>query len=247
MSLRTEIPPYIDGNGLVAPCLVPPNTLKGSDNGPMYTAELYVMYEKLGQLTDQDKLDYAQKIGQCVNSEGMLCRVPISQNDGQEQVDDYHGVLDGCMQMGNTKIPRRFLWALIKYLGFMDNVNPGSHSNWSAFMPRQIQLMACVMAASFPSCKNPLHVVIRLLCWPLFVFAAIIIATSSIDAPASNTDDRRLSWHLWQCTKPVSLLCWLAGKIWLKRLYKVYPNGMQGVAALYYQAGHPFIKYWVTE
>jgi hypothetical protein len=92
----------------------------------MFTAELYVTLQKLGQLVSQDYVDFQARIGQCINAEGMLCRVPIGQDDGQEQVDDYYGVFNGCKQMGNTKIPRQILLAMIKNLGFMDNVNPVS-------------------------------------------------------------------------------------------------------------------------
>lgn len=247
MALRDEIPPFTDGNGLVTPGLATPGVLAGSDNGPMYTSEYYVMLQKLGQLQSDDYAKFDNLIQNCINSEGMLCRVPVGQDDGQEQVDDYYGVLNGCMQMGNTVIPRQFLAALIKNLGFMDNVNPGSHKNWASFMPRQMQLMACVIAGSFPG-SNPLNLGLRALFCPLFAFSAIILATSCIGVDPGDTDARRLSWHLYQCLKDQSLLCRLAGKIWLKRLYKDYgPTGMQAVAKIYYQGNHPFKSYWVTE
>jgi|SRR5581483_2519735 len=246
MSLRDEITPYIDGNGLVAPGLVAVGAKQGSDNGPMYTSELYVMYEKLGMLTAQDKLDYAQKIGQCINSEGMLCRVPIGQDDGQEQVDDYYGVLNGCYTLGNTDIPRKFLKSVIKNWGFMDNENPGSHSNWSSFMPRQLQLMASLVSASFPG-WNPINILIRKGYGILYWYAAIVIFISCIGAPSSDTDSRRLAWHLIQSVENHSLLCKFAATVWYHRLYATYGSGMKGVAKLYYQAGHPFAKYWVTE
>lgn len=247
MSLRTEIVPYIDGEGFVAPSLVePPGAMRGSDNGPMFTAELYVMYQKLGQLVNQDPFDYANKINANIDSNGLLNRHHIGTSNGQEGPDDYVGVLDGCKILGNTDIPRRFLWAVIKFKGSLNNANPG-HWSWSSFLIRQPQLLGSMMAAAFPSWKNPLHIILRLLTWPVFLAAAISIGISCINAPLSDTDSRRLAWHLWQTTKPVSLMCWLAGKIWLRRLYKDFPNGMLGVAAIYYQQGHPFAKYWITE
>jgi len=247
MALRDEIVPYVDGNKLVAPNLVAPGTLAGSDNGPMYTSEYYIMLKKLGQLQSQDNADFQARIGQCVNNYGMLCRVPVGQDDGQEQVDDYYGVLNGCVQMQNTVIPRQFLAALINEWGSMDNENPGRWQ-WTAFMPRQLQLVAAVVAASFPSWKNPLHILARSLFFPLFWFSAIIVATSCWGTDPQNTDARRLSWHLWQSVAPVSPLCWLASRVWLWRLKRAYgADGMKAVAKIYYQAGHPFAKYWVTD
>lgn len=250
MTLRQDFANYWDGNGLgtPAPCIPVPNQ-KGSDNGTMYTSEYYIILKKNSQLTDQDKLDFQQKIGQCVDQQGMLNRVPINQSDGQDEVDNYYGTLNGCMQLGNTTIPRQFLWALIKNLGSMNNVNPGVFQ-WIAFLPRQPQLIACMIAASFPSWKNPFHVLLRALCSPLFSLASVIIATSCIWTDASNTDARRLSWHLWQCLKPVSPLCWLASKVWLWRLYSDYgPTGMKAIASLYYQPqpANPYSIWWITK
>lgn len=246
MALRDEIPPYVDGNRLVAPGLVNPGTLSASDNGPMFTSELYVMLQKLGQLVPQDSIDFQNRIGQCVDAQGMLCRVPVGQDDGLEQVDDYYGTLNGCMHMQNTVIPRQYLAALIKHLGFMDN-QTHKIGNWSAFLPRQPQLIASMIAAAFPG-WNPLHALIRALCWPLFAYASGSIAISCIGADPGDADSRRLSWHLWQSTAKVSLMCWLASKIWLWRLYGTYGDtGMQAVAKIYYTGDHPFQRYWVTK
>jgi len=245
MSIREEIPPYIDGNNLVAPNPVPPNTIVGSDNGTCFTSEYYVMLKKMGQLLGSDYTTFDKIISSCINNEGMLCRVPRGQTASQEEVDDYYGVMNGCMQMGNTSIPRQILMSLIKNMGFMDTVNPGSHSNWATFMPRQPQLMAAVVAASFPT-WNPIHILIRLLCFPLFLVAAVTLAVSCVNTPIDQADPRRLSWHLLQTVCGVSLMCKLASFLWYKRLAKDYKGaGMKGVAYVYYSHDHPFIKYWV--
>lgn len=246
MALRYEILPYVDGNNLVAPYTIGPGTLKGSDNGPMFTSELYVMLQKLGQLVPQDNTDFQTRIGQCINK-NLLNRVPTGQDDGQEGPDDYYGVLNGCKQMRNTVIPRQLLTGAIKDKGSLDNEAPGKWQ-WVSFLIRQPQLLACMIAASFPSWKNPLHIAIRILCYPLWVITAIIIAISCWGTDPSSTDPRRLSWHVWQCCAPVSGLVWLASRLWLNRLKGAYgPTGMQAVAAIYYQKGHPFAKYWITD
>lgn len=243
MALRDEIVPYVDGNGLVAPNTVGPNPGRGSDNGPMYTSEYYVMLFNLFQLVGSDINQFNLLIGSCIDPNGLLNRAP---NDSdQEGPDDYYGVLNGCKTLGNTDIPRKFLWAVVKYLGFLNNNQPGKKT-LSSFLIRQPQLLACMVAAAFPSWKNPLHFVCRLAAFPFFLVAAVSIGISCISTQTGDTDSRRLAWHVQNTTKGVSLLCWVAAQIWLRRLYKDYPNGMKGVATIYYQAGHPFAKYWIT-
>lgn len=245
MSIREEIKAYIDGNGLVAPNTVGPNVVQGSDNGPMYTSEYYVILKKSGLLTDQDKVDYANKIGSCINK-NLLNRVPTGQNDGQEGPDDYYGVLNACYQLGNTSIPQEFLKAVIEYKGSLDNVNPGSWQ-WGAVLIRQPQLLASLICASFPSLFNPFHWLVRLACFPFFVYSALVIAVSCIKTPVDQADPRRLAWHLIQVISNRSLLCKIASLLWYNRLRGGYGDAeMKGVASYYYQAGHPFIKYWVS-
>lgn len=252
MSIRDDFGPYFDGNGLLAPNPVSSDILKGSDNGTMFLAEYMVMLSKSSQLTDTDKQYYFNHLKSCINSEGMLCRVPIGQDDGQEQVDNYYAAMNGCKQLKNVEIPRTFLKSIVKNLGFMDNENPGSHSNWASFMPRQPQLMAAMISAAFPSWLNPLHILIRTLAFPLYLVAAVSIFISCINTPANSADPRRLSWHLLQTVCPVSLMCKFASLFWYHRLYSVYGQaGMKGVAAVYYQPkgmnANPYSKYWVSE
>ena len=242
----------MDSNYLVTPSPATPFPgHHGSDNGTLYTSEFYVMLQKLGQLTDRDRIDYANTIGSCISPNGMLNRAPIGQLAGQESVDNYYGVLNGCKQLDNTEIPRKFLWATIRYLGFLNNINPGT-CTLQSFLIRQPQLLASMVAAAFPSYSNPFHFCIRLVAMPLFLIAAVSIAISCIGVDPSSTDPRRLSWHLWQTTKPVSFMCWLAGKLWLWRLNKDYGAlEMKAVAGIYYYpqglGNNPFSKYWVTD
>lgn len=250
MSIRDDFQPYLDGNGLMAPGpQIQPAESKGSDNGPMYLAEFYDILQKNNQIREQDKTDFEQKIGQCIWPQGILCRVPTNQTDSQEQVDDYYGTLSGSKILGNTKIPRQFLWAMIKYQGFMDSTNPGQRWNWNAWMLRQPQLVACMVSAAFPSWENSFHTFLRLLVFPFYLYAAIVISLSCIGTDIGNTDARRLAWHLIQATAPTSILCDLASKIWYSRLYSDYPNGMCDVAAQYYQPKNtnPYAKYWITK
>ena len=244
MSIKDDFNNYIDSNGL----LVPAVGQQGSDNGPLFTSDMYIIIKKNGQLTDQDRLDYAYKIGQCIGLEGLLNRVPVGQNDGLEGPDDYYGTLNGCIELDDIAIPRKFLWACVKYLGSLNNVNPGK---WTAqsFLIRQPQLLCAMVNASFPSLKNPLHWLIRLICAPLYWVAAVSITISCIGVDPGNTDSRMLAWHLQNNTKKTSILCWLASLIWNKRLANDYPNKMKDVASIYFSPNgldnNPYSKYWI--
>lgn len=241
MALRDEMAIYIDGNGLNAPQPYPVG--QGSDNGPMFTSEYYIMLAYSGQLTEQDRQDYLNKISPCI-IDNLLNRAPY--RTGQEGPDDYYGVLAGCMVLGITSLPRKLLWGMIKNFGFMNNEN----GKWTlaSFLPRQSQLVAALVAASFPSLKNPLHYLIRHMAFPWFLYAALTIAVSCINTDTGDTDARRLSWLLIQTMRKVSLMSILTSKIWYKRLKKDYYNGMRGVANIYYQphdGTNPYCKYWV--
>lgn len=244
MSIRDDFKPYVDGNNLLAPNAVSPGMVRGSDNGPMYTSEYFIMLQKRDLTCAADIADYDNRISSCM-SNGMLNRAP---NDvDQEGPDDYYGVMNGCIELGNVKIPRTILWSLIKGFGFLNNNQPGKWTG-SAFMARQPWLVATMVSASFPSLKNPLHWLARLVALPLYVLSAGCLLVSCIGTDPSNTDARRLAWHQGNCNSKVSLLCKLAYKVWLKRLYKTYPNGMNDVAGIYYQPhpDNPYSKWWVT-
>lgn len=248
MGIRDDFKNYVDGNSLntPAPCMPIPGTF-GSDNN-MFTSEFYIMLKKNGELTEQDKLDYAQKINQCIGSD-LLNRVPVGQNDGLQGPDDYYATLNGCIELGNTDIPRKLLWGCIKNKGAMNNVSPGVWS-WQSFLIRQPQLLTAMISASFPSLINPIHWLVRLKTIPLFLYSALVIAVSCTSTPLDQADPRRLAWHLQNNLKKVSLSCYLASLIWMWRLKKNYPNGMKDVAGIYYfpkgLAQNPYSKWWIS-
>ena len=247
MSIRDDFQGYVDGNNLLAPNLVGPSPGKGSDNGPMYTSEYFIMLKKMGLITASDEIDYATRISTCINSSGMLNRASVPTDMYQEGPDDYYGVLNACMELNLVDMPRRFLWTLIRHVGFLNNTTPGKWTG-SAFLARQPQLVCAMVAAAFPSLKNPLHYIVRLAALPLFMISAVVLLVSCIGAPTSDTDARRLAWHLGNNVSKVSVLTWLAYKVWLIRLKKDYTNEMKGVAEIYYhpQPDNPYAKYWIT-
>lgn len=252
MSIKDDFKQYIDGNGLLAPNPVPIGSLKGSDNGPMFTAEYYIILKKQGVFTDADKINYLRLINDCIDSSGLLNRVPRGQSDGQEQADDYYGVLDACVHLDDTSIPRKLLWATFNHFGFLNNV-PNNPNNADNFLIKQPALLTSMISAAFPKLYNPLHLLIRLVYFPLYVLTAIVIAIACYNIPITETDPRRLSWHVLQINSKVSLLCKIASLIWYKRLYANYGlDGMKAVAQIYYapqniKPNNPWATYWVTK
>lgn len=242
MSIQDDFKPYWDGNGLLSPW---PNLGKqGSDNGVMYTSEYIVMLAKTDQL---DKaLIMLLNVQDCLQPNGMLQRVPYPLPSSQEGPDDYYALLNACYHTNNTDIPRRILHAVLEYYGFLNNNNPGKKT-LSSFLIRQPQLLAAIVSASFPK-WNITHTLIRSMILPAYVITAIVIATSCTLASPTDTDARRLAWHLIQVTTPTSILCKLASKLWYKRLYKQFPNGMKDIATMYYHpSNNPWTKWWITE
>lgn len=231
-SIQSDFRPYFDGNGLLAPNPVPPGTKQGSDNGLMFLSEYFIILNTYGGLDDYDKWYFFSVLKSCMNN-GMLNRVPITQQSSQEGPDDYLGVLNACVQLEETDIPKSILKTAIKNLGCLNNVNPGKWTIQS-FLLRQPQLLCAMIAASYP--KNTL---IKLLAFPLFAFTAVLIACSGMRAPISDSNSRRLCWHLISIVIPASYMCRVGAKIWYKRLSKQYNSsyffGMEVVNGIYYQ------------
>lgn len=241
------VPKYIDGNRLVTPsAYVSGGNGQGSDNGPMYTSEFYFMLPN----STIYKSGFLSRIEPCIDPLGNLRRVPYPtpplQSNRQTGPDDYLGVLNASKALGITSIPRTFLKAVIKNLGSLNNESPGKWS-WRGFLVRQPQLVAAMVFAAFPNRWNPVHMFMRTLAFPFSAYSAAVIALSCRGKDKSDTDSRRLSWHLVQIMKDNSLLCWFASKLWYNRLYHDYgPIGMRAVAAIYYSPGHPFAEYWIN-
>lgn len=216
MSLREEITPFIQGDGLVAPAVVSPSgTFRTCDNGVMFSSEYLIMLNRTGELVGQDIIDYQSKIQACVGFDNDLHRAPLDITP--DEYDDHIGVLAGYSEFG-LKVPFSLPMRLWRF-------------------PQL--LYAFLLNKGVPSFLMPFY----------SFYNALVIATSCINAPTSDTDSRRLNWHQWQATKHKSMLANFAGNFWLWRQRKVYNTDkvMQAVATIYYQppGGHPFSKYWV--
>lgn len=240
-TLRDEIKDYTDGDGLVAPGLSK-GAYRSSDNGVMFTSEYYIMLHKLMDIQTQDYKDYYQLIVACEEDIGLLCRAPGDK--GQEGPDDYYAVLSASQVLGIPEFASVILHYGYITKGWFNNENPGTiyrtdgkTINWEAFLWRQLQMWFAALCAAREN---------RWYHLPLSIYSALVILYTGLrNLPKTDADSRRLCWHLIQATVPRSFLCRLASKVWYRKLYLDYPNGMRGVAQQYYQDGHPFREYWV--
>jgi hypothetical protein len=242
--LRNEIVFYTEGSGLIAPYPNLDHKFRTCDNGVMFFSEYHIMLEKLGLSTIGDKADYERIITTCMVSscDGLVSRSPGDRGD--EAPDDYYGLFAACVTLGLVGLGNRILDWGVKHCG---SYNTNTPTKWTtdSWLFRQPQLAAAAYCASG---NIPFYT------RPLLWYAAAVIATSCINAPADDADSRRLSWLLIQAVTPYSWLCRQATKLWMRRLYKIYPNGMKDVANIYYHPNsgeartvHPFITWWVTE
>ena len=249
MSIKDDFAPYRDGNGLMAPNPVPTGTIRGSDNGSMFTSEYYIMLNRNGQLTNTDGIEYADLIEKCIGTDGNLHRAPGDET--QDEIDDHLGVLAGYAEFNDKanfglplplmRFPQlTYAWALAKGVPalFMSPLLYTIVYTLIHFTKHTYFIIPAIILSILVAFIGSLNLI-----------TAIILGTSCIGAPVGNTDDRRLNWDLWQATKRKSVICNLAGLFWHWRQTKVYgtPNVMKAVAALYYQPSgtNPYSTHWI--
>jgi len=231
--LRYDILNYTDADGLVAPNKCASTDRGVSGNGVLYTAELVAILASRGELLDSDKDRWRAAMKGCMVVPGLVERGPTKIGD-QEGPDDYVGYAVGAFlcdpDAAGAVIQRAWDWN-----GFLNNEvhgstrHPDGSINWSAFLIRQPALVALYYYAAG---KKPIV--------PLRMFSALSLALSGFSDPGNVM----LSWMRMQVVGEQDWMHRLASWIWKKRLRSSYPNGMQDVAAKYFQAGHPFVQYW---
>jgi hypothetical protein len=176
---------------------------------------------------------------------GLTIRAP--QDHSTDSPDNTLAIFNASHNLNKPNIASQVLSYGYSHFGWFNPSNPGSIRkadgtiDWGTFLWRQPQLI--VAAAAAANRLSIFHL-------PIVMYTAMaILVTGLKNYDLSLTDDRRLCWHLIQATKNKSFLCRMASKVWYWKLYKDYGKdvGMRGVASRYYQAGHPFIKYWVSE
>lgn len=86
MSLKENIVPYVDGYGLVNPQKVSSGTMKGCENGPLYTSQ----YLMLSRMIDELDLERLPPLLVCIDSKGYLHRSP--EDKEYDAPDDHYGL-----------------------------------------------------------------------------------------------------------------------------------------------------------
>lgn len=245
MSLKTEIGPYLDKNGYVNPYPVDRTQGRQCDNATMYSSEYHIILAKRQEDSYRDADEWLILIDKASIVPGLTVRYPGDTTT--DAPDNLYGILAASKVLKQPRVAEDFLAYGYRNFGFYNPSNPEHIKNkdgsidWSMFQWRQLQLVFAAI------CASGRHSWWKIWNLPLAIYTALVIGISCIDEPYDNSDPRRLAWLLIQATED-SFLCRLASKIWYKRLYKIYPKGMNEVAGVYYQPSglnaNPFSKYW---
>lgn len=220
--------------------------MRSSDNGTMFLSEYMIMIQRSGDCTYDDVQKYQDIIRTCLNWNNNLCRAPGGMD--QDSVDNHYAIFAAMRVFNVTALPLKIKQAMLSDFGFSNNERPGTirgsdgRINWAAFLVRQPQLVAAMISAS--GSKRFYH-------FPLYLYAALVIATSCHKVDTGDLDARRLCWLLIQSVCPDSLMCRIASKIWFKRLTTQYnlptaTDVMRYIASKYYRDNHPFSRYWIA-
>ena len=184
MSLKSEISPYIQQDGLVSVYSNSNNVFRNVDNGVLFTSIYYILLKRLGQLESSDVQEYQKLIQSCcAYPDNYLHRAP--QDDSQDAQDDFNGAYSAHIQLG---------------------IKPSFVMSPSVY--QYISLWAMRAMASQ-------NIFWRILSTPLVFLTAIIIATSCINDPISDTDGRIGSWLVGSAMQS-SWMCKLAIIIWVR-------------------------------
>lgn len=97
MTIKNDFASYLDGNGLLSPSPITSGVLRGSDNGPMFTSEFYIILDKNKALDSKDVKTYTAKIADCISG-NELSRAPGDTT--LDAPDDYYGVYSGFVTLG---------------------------------------------------------------------------------------------------------------------------------------------------
>jgi hypothetical protein len=269
--LRADMAPYFDEIGLVCP-----KPGEGTGNGILYLAEYIMILHKRKCLTIDDSLAFLSALTKCNAGlpRGLFHRAPW--NKGQEGQDDYIGIGAACVVTGNEYIARDILeygrshpimllgripvpyfynnrmpgtcWEPKKedpgrkwYLRFADRFAPeGLQFNGSAFLGRHISLIAHLQFSAGERVPGW-----RKICWLFDVLSACW--------HVEDQDEWILSWLQIQTARgKFGGTLWTAAfdgveAVWLRTLYKHWPQGLRSVLMRYFNHPHPIAFYFVTK
>jgi len=215
---------FIDEFGMVGP-----RRNAGSTNDVMFTGEAVVIADRIGELNDEWKKFWNDAMEGVEIGSGLIKRTPTDPEE--EAPDDYYGFLAGAKRC-NPGAARKFLLHGLLHLGFY---NTDGEFAWSDCLWRQPQMIThALWAAGFWA--GPFRI---------FFIGSLLYAIYQ-DKPALDVDARRIGWLLIQNWDGKGWISKWAVNKWKTWLFKVYPDGMKGVAKRYYSGDHPFQTYIPT-
>lgn len=235
-----------------------------TQNGVLFTVEyilcLHLNYT-LGRVTADEMLDEYERTGlaidQCLKGAGLLSRFPGSTEF--DSMDNYTAMLvhDHLTNAGNfakamklrgenlnateydlTQDPERNkkFFTLAKIVGFGKVKNFWNPSNpdkfcffgWFGRSPLMMGLMDIVGHGKTSLWRE------------LGVFVGQLLPIWE----NKSQDMWKLTFLVWQVVKERNFLYRWGYKLWLRHLYKTFPEGMKGVYASYYGEDHPMALYF---
>ena len=110
MSIKEEMLPYLTTGGYACNEPLPPGTIRGCDNQPLFTSAYHIMLWRNGEYTLEDLRTYWTLISACVGVDRELHRAPG--DTAADATDDHYGVLAGFAEfkmVPSFKLPIR-LW-----------------------------------------------------------------------------------------------------------------------------------------
>lgn len=241
MSLREDILPYTDADGLVAPWKVPQGHRNGSGNGLLYTSLYYILLTNKGLIGTPERLAFMETIMPCESSiPGVYNRSPV--HPDQEGPDDYIGLVAAasilelksiCWGILTHGMEKPFQLGPIKLFFNYCNIAKEvvlHRSSWLGRMPQVVAhiKLACGVQPTF----------VQKLVWCYSVI-------SSVYAKEDNFDARILSYLLVRNYSVGgdgirNALCDWAVRWFLKR------TDMSKVMQKAFGEGHPLAVYWTN-
>lgn len=160
---KTALVQYTDVNGLIKPQA----SWNDSGNGIYFSA----IANMVAVMNDWEQpLDYTNLVQSCMPTKGLLQRNP-EDTYGQEQTDDYLGVILGCILARNNGPLKDILWYGVKHFFVFNNDGKLEFKDW---LGRFVQVWVLMTAAAFP--------------WIKYLFYPVLYLTRIFFHPVKNDD-----------------------------------------------------------
>ena len=207
---KTALAKYTDFNGM----LKPQADWNDSGNGIYYSALANMVAHVNGWSLP---FDYKTIIQSCMLKPGLLERTP-QDTYGQEQTDDYLGVILGCLLNGDRTTLRSILWYGDKHFYVFNN---DGKLEFKDFLGRFVQVWVLMFAAAFP--------------WIKYLFYPALLLISIFLQPVENDDSGNILQFVYLYSmEELYNIDFTSG--WLLELE---PNTMKTTFSRYFSPEHP--------